>query len=772
MIELRNIHKSYGTGEETIHALNGISLFFPESGLVSIVGPSGCGKTTLLNIIGGLDRYEEGDILVDGLSTKEYKDREWDSYRNHRVGFVFQSYSLIPHLNVLDNVQMSLSLSGSPAKERKQKALKMLEQVGLSAKAGKRPNQLSGGQMQRVAIARALINDPDILLCDEPTGALDSKTSKQIMDLLQEISKTKLVVMVTHNLEIANYYSTRIISMLDGVIQSDSASLIQQQKEAKGGDHPKNTSMSFLQALKSSAKNLLTKKGRTIATSIAGSIGIIGIGLVLSLSSGINGEVARMERDTLAGFPISIPGQTTASGADLIAAYTANSSEEFPSIDEYYAHDSSADLITHKNLFTADFLAHLEKLDHSYYHSMTFSYAAEVNFAYQSSSGYGVVKASSTSFLSGFGLGFSSALFEIPDSKDFILTQYDVLAGHYPDQMGELAFVVDSYNRLEQSTLTALGIPMKDAYSSADLLGKKFRVLINDDYYEEDGGVYSPKNDAEALYESSSSTSLFAQVSCILRLKENSSSSFLSTGLGYPAKLTKYLLEQNAESEVVNAQKANPDTNVLTGQSFGNFSSYEGNLALLGGDNTPSSISIYPISFDEKAKIKSYIDSYNQGKDADHVILYSDLAESITATLSQVVNIITVVLSAIAAISLVVSSVMIAIIIYVSVIERTQEIGIMRALGARKKDITRIFASEAISIGIVAGLIGVLTTYLFDLPISWIVSALVGGSFAVILPFPFALLLLAISVILTFLSGIIPSLLAAKKDPVAALREG
>ena len=770
MIELRDIHKIYGKGEDAVVALNGVSLSFGEVGLVSIVGPSGCGKTTLLNVIGGLDRYTSGDILVDGKSTKTYRDADWDAYRNHRIGFVFQSYSLIPHLSVLDNVMMALSLSGVKASERKSRSLEMLEKVGLKEKANKRPNQLSGGQMQRVAIARALVNNPDILLCDEPTGALDSKTSRQVMELLKEISGTRLVVMVTHNLDLAKEYSTRTVSMLDGVVQSDDHPAEATDTEVVENSKEKKTSMSFLAALKSSAKNLLTKKGRTIATSIAGSIGLVGIGLVLSLSSGINDQVARMESDSLAGFPITVSETATASREDLIASYTSGTQKEFPSTDEYTVNDPSANMIRHKNLFTPEFVSYMEAMNHSYYNSMSFSYSVGVNMAYKSTSSYGVVTAAKGGILASLGLG-SSALFEFPDCKDFILTQYDVLAGTYPQNQNDLVLVVDSFNRLDKTVVTSLGFPVKETYSSSDFLGLKFRVLVNDDYYVEDAGIYTQNSDAKALYEDSSSASPFAEIKCILRVKESASSTFLNEGVGYSAALTQYLLTNGKESKAALAQKESTKKSVLTGNDFSKLETYEGNMALLGGDSTPSGLSVYPKSFDDKGKIKSYIDAYNAQQDADHRIVYSDLAETITSTLTSVTNIIAVTLSAIAAISLVVSSVMIAIIIYVSVIERTQEIGIMRALGARKKDITRIFASEALSIGLVAGVIGVAVTYLFDLPIGLIVGTLVGGNFVAFLPPQFALLLLVISIVLTFVAGIFPSLRAAKKDPVAALRE-
>lgn len=768
MIELKDIHKSYGKGEDAVKALNGISIRFDDKGLISIVGPSGCGKSTLLNIIGGLDRYDSGDILIDNESSKEYREADWDSYRNHRIGFIFQSYSLIPHLSVKDNVMMALSLSGVASKERKKRALEMLEKVGLKDKANKRPNQLSGGQMQRVAIARALINNPDILLCDEPTGALDSKTSVQIMDLIKEISKDKLVVMVTHNEEIAKNYSTRIIEMLDGEIVNDDAVIpCSEEVSSTREKKKKGTAMSFLTALKSSAKNLLTKKGRTIATSIAGSIGLIGIGLVLSLSSGITSAVGNMESTTLSGFPISIPKSIQTS-----FNYSSSHGQEFPKEDIYYVDDSSASssFITHENKFDDAFLTYLSSLDKKTYNSISYSYDVGVHMAFKGDDKYGLVSAKGDSFLSSLGLGGSEALFEIPDSEEFILSQYDVLAGTYPSKGDGLAFVVDSYNKLSDKTLSSLGISLKDSYSSADLLSRTFRLLANDDYYKEEAGVFSPREDYEALFTSSSEASLNLKVSCILRIKPSAQSSFLSTGLGYPAKLTGYLLDNAKDSKVVLAQRNSQETNVLTGKPFDKYSSYEANMASLGGDNTPSSISIYPKSFEDKAKIKSYLDEYNKGKASADTIVYRDLAEQITGVLTSVIDIIAVVLSAIAAISLVVSSVMIAIIIYVSVIERTQEIGIMRALGARKKDITRIFSSEALSIGLVSGLIGAIVTYFLDLPIGMIVSTLLQDSFYCFLPPQFALILLALSLVLTFLAGIFPALFAAKKDPVAALR--
>ena len=767
MIELSNIHKAYRVSDESVTALNGVSVKFEEKGLVSIVGPSGCGKTTLLNVIGGLDQYDEGDILIDGVSTKSYKDTDWDAYRNHRIGFVFQSYNLIPHLNVLDNVTMALSLSGIGERERKQRATKMLQEVGLGDKLKKKLSQLSGGQQQRVAIARALVNSPDILLADEPTGALDSKTSTQIMELLSEIAKTRLVIMVTHNLDIASSYSDRVIEMLDGQVQSDSKPFNEEVSvKPEENKKQKGTSMSFFEALKSSGKNLLTKKGRTIATSIAGSIGIIGIGLVLSLSNGISQKVSAMEGDSLAGFPISIPSTTMTASS----FFGNGDRSQYPSSDEYYARDTQRTSSQHKNDFSSEFLDYLGKLNPKTYNSIVYGHGVALNVIYQNGNNYGKVPSGSDNMLASLGLG-NSLFSEVPDYKDFILSQYDILAGDYPTEANQLGLVVNTYNQLDDTALSSMGFAVQETYTSADFLGKEYQVLGNDDFYQENDGVYAARTDYENLYNLSGTTSLKAKITCILRQKPTSSSSFLSEGLLYTSKLTDKLLNDGAASRIALAQKATPETNVLTGQAFNRLTSYEANMLSFGADKTPTSISIYPKSFDDKAKIKAYIDEYNRTRTYDESIIYTDLAESITSVLSMVTNAITVVLSAIAAISLVVSSVMIAIIIYVSVIERTKEIGIMRALGARKKDIKRIFSMEAITIGAVAGVIGVLVTYILDIPISLLVGHLVEGSFSAFLAPQFALLLLAVSILLTFIAGIAPSAGASRKDPVIALRD-
>ena len=769
MIELKEIRKTYKVSDEEVVALNGVDLKFGEKGLVSIVGPSGCGKTTLLNVIGGLDKYDGGDIVVNGVSTKEYKDTDWDSYRNHSIGFVFQSYNLIPHLTVLDNVMMALTLSGANEKKRKEKATKTLEEVGLGNKLKKKPSQLSGGQQQRVAIARALVNDPDIILADEPTGALDSKTSTAIMALLKEISKTRLVVMVTHNLDIAKDYSDRIVEMLDGKVLSDSRPDNKEiSAESAENQKRKGTSMSFFEALKSSGKNLLTKKGRTIATAIAGSIGIIGIGLVLSLSNGIQTNVAEMESSSLSGFPITMSAYSTTSASTFLGERDAH--PQYPATDEYYARDTSGGSVRHKNNFSDVFLSYLGKLDASTYNSISYGYGVKVTFVYTDGTRYGKTGSGDDSALASLGLNFSPYS-EIPDSKDFILSQYDVLAGSYPSTKEDLVLVVDNQNQLDDTTLTALGFPLKETYSSADFLGKEYQVVTNNDLYEKSGNVYKTKTDDEALYNLTGTSSFKAKIKGILRIKESSSSSLLNNGIAYMTSLTSYLLEDGAKSQIALEQASNKDVNVLTGEAFNRLTTYENNMQTFGADDTPTGIQIYPKSFDDKKKIKTYLDEYNKDKTQEDYIVYSDLAEMVTSVVSSIVNIITVVLSAIAAISLIVSSVMIAIIIYVSVIERTKEIGIMRALGARKKDITRIFSTEAITIGGVAGLLGVGVTYLLDIPLSLLVGSLTNGGFSAILAPQFALLLLAVSVILTFIAGIAPSHYASRKDPVIALRD-
>lgn len=764
MIELKDITKVYGKGEEQVIALNGLSVTFPSNEFVSIVGPSGCGKTTLLNVIGGLDHYTSGDLLINNKSTKSYSTEEWDYYRNSMVGFVFQSYNLIPHLNVIDNVMMALSLSGVPHAERYERAKKALEDVGLANQLKKKPNALSGGQMQRVAIARAIVNNPKILLADEPTGALDSKTSIQIMELIKKIAADRLVIMVSHNQELAAKYSDRIIEMMDGKILNDSRPAKEEAEAnipAKEALKNKKTSMSFLEALKSSFKNLMTKKGRTIATSIAGSIGIIGIGLVLSLSSGISSTIGTLQSSALAGFPVSIEKTVI---TQSIATETTSSSD-YPKGDVYYPYDSTGGLVTHTNKIDTTLIEYLEAMDSKLTNSISYSKDVAINMIFKNDGGvYGKISAG--------GSSTRSSLSELPNSEKFILTQYDILSGSYPTSSKDLVLVVDKDNKISKTLLDTLGITEKDSYTASDFTSRTFKVIGNDEFYALDAATstYKEKTNYASMYNSTSANVFETKISCILRIKESSESSFLSTGLSYSYLLTNDIIANDKASAVVVAQTASETKSVLTGLPFDTRTTYNGTMKTLGGDDTPTGINIYPSSFNNKDKVKKYIDKYNDGKSSADKIVYTDMAEVLTSVMSTMVNAITIVLTAVAAISLVVSTVMISIIIYVSVIERTKEIGIMRSIGARRRDISRIFSAEAISIGAFSGLLGVIVTYLLDIPLSLAIAAVLKASFTAVLQPYYALLLFAISVFLTFLAGLLPASSASNKDPVVALR--
>ncbi len=765
MIELKNIKKTYNEKDDSASALKGINLSFRDKEFVSIVGQSGCGKTTLLNVIGGLDNYTSGDLLIDGVSTKNFKDTDWDNYRNTAVGFVFQSYNLIPHLNVIENVMMALSLSGVSAKERFERSKQVLKEVGLLNKLKAKPNELSGGQMQRVAIARALVNNPKILLADEPTGALDSKTSVQIMDLIKKVSQNRLVIMVTHNNELAEKYSDRIIEILDGEITSDSNPYDEKTEKKTENKTNKKPKMSFWEALKSSFKNLFLKKGRTIATSIAGSIGIIGIGLVLSLSSGINNNIQQLQSDALAGFPVTISQQVLTNDFS-----TTDKDPKFPTDNVFHYDDPMSDYISHTNNFTDEFLNYLTQLDQKHFNSISFTRGIETNVIYKTSgNSYGKVPQNQENpILPIFSTNFLS---ELPNSTEFILSQYDILAGKYAENENELVLIVDERNKVDKSVLQGFGFDLKETYETTDFIGKTFTFVGNDDYYFKDSdNLFKARTDYENLYNTVSENSFKLSIVGILRVKETSSQEFLSTGIAYSYKLTNKLLQNAQNSQVVAEQKLSPNTSVLTGQAFTTTNTFKSTMLKLGGDSTPTSIQIYPKTFKDKEQIKKYIDAFNVNKSEDDQIIYTDLAETLTSTISNFVNIITIVLSVIAAISLVVSTIMIAIIIYVSVIERTKEIGIMRSIGARKKDISRIFTAEAVSIGLISGLIGILVTYLLNIPLSLLVSNLMESNFLALLPIHFAFLLVGISVLLTFLAGLIPASKASKKDPVKALR--
>ncbi len=765
MLDLKNIKKDYMLAGKPFPALKGIDLNFKDNEFVSILGPSGCGKTTLLNLIGGLDRYTSGDLLIEGKSTKDFKDQDWDAYRNATIGFVFQTYNLISHLSVLDNVEMSLRLSGVSAKERKERATKVLVDVGLNDHLHKRPNQLSGGQMQRVAIARALVNNPKILLADEPTGALDSETSKQIMELIKVISKDRLVIMVTHNSEIAEAYSDRIVHLLDGLVTDDSRPSQSVNKDKEEKLKNQKTSMSYLTAIKTSFKNLLTKKGRTIITAIAGSIGIIGIALVLAISNGMTTYTNNIQSDALAGFPITID-QTVISFGPPEEVTNPRPDLEFIDDDVFYPYDQTSSLTQHQNIITDEFIEYLEQMDETLYNSISYTRGLMLQLVNLSDNGSFIRVQTSSSGGSFFGGG--SYFNELPNNQTFIESQYDVLFGSYPDNYDEVVLIVDERNRMNIALLENLGINIEDDYQSSDLIGRTFKSVLNNVYYNEVNDVFIPNTDYEQMYLDESSITL--TITGILRVNEDASSEILDTGIGYTSALTDYILNIEKDSDVVVAQLASPETNVLTGTAFNSLTTYDQVIRMIGGDATPVAAQIYPVSFEYKDEIKTYIDQYNVDKDEAVQIIYTDLAEQISSTISSLINTITIILAAFAAISLVVSSVMIGIITYVSVVERTKEIGIMRSLGARKKDISRIFNAETLLIGFTAGLFGISIAYLLIIPINIIVERFVDvENFASLLP-THALYLIVLSTLLTLIAGLFPSRIAAKRDPVVALR--
>ncbi|MBU1093738.1 MAG: ATP-binding cassette domain-containing protein [Firmicutes bacterium] len=770
MLQLKNIKKDYVVGGLPVPALNGISLEFQKNEFVSILGASGSGKTTMLNIIGGLDRYTSGDLLVDGKSTQDFSDNDWDAYRNATIGFVFQSYNLISHLSVLDNVEMALRLSGVAAKERKERAVKVLTEVGLVDHINKKPNQLSGGQMQRVAIARALVNNPMILLADEPSGALDSKTSHQIMELIKSISKDRLVIMVTHNAEMAHEFSDRIVQLVDGRVVDDTRP-VQIKSGAVVSDKllNKKTSMSYLTALKTSFKNLLTKKGRTLITAIAGSIGIIGIALVLSISTGMTSYVDEMQSDTLAGFPLtvsSIVSTNIFAGPRQGMEDLGVSDGSFIDDPIIYSYDEISNTTLHTNIFSDDFLSYLDQMDTTLYNSISYTRSISLNIIAETSAG-GYTKIISDTSMNPFSSA-GTVLNEIPNSPEFIQSQYDILAGQYPVAYNQLVLIVDSQNQLDVSILEALGISVEENYTFDDFIGKSFKIIPNDVYFNSLGSTFIPGTDYEAMYTDADAVTI--SIVGILRVNEDASTELLSTGIGYTTYLTDYMIAMDSTSDIVVAQEASPTVNVLTGLPFNTQLTYDMTMRAIGGDSTPTGVQIYPVSFDSKDEIKSYLDAYNVGLDEVDTIVYTDLAETISATISTLISTITIILAAFAGISLVVSSIMIGIITYVSVVERTKEIGIMRSLGARKKDISRIFNAETVLIGFSSGVIGVLIAILLNIPVNIIINRLIGVPGFSTLNLTSAIGLIVLSTILTLVAGLVPSGIAARRDPVVALR--
>ncbi len=761
MLKLIDIRKTYVVGDFEQHALDGISVSFRKSEFVAIVGPSGSGKTTTLNIIGGLDRYDSGDIIINGKSTKDFKDSEWDSYRNGSIGFVFQNYNLISHITVLDNVEMGMTLSGLPAKTRRKRAAEVLERVGLKDHMHKRPNQLSGGQMQRVAIARALANDPDIIMADEPTGALDSTTSIQIMELIREIAQDKLVILVTHNIEIANRYASRIIHMSDGKIVGDT-NPYEPGSEEKDSFSLKKTAMSFRQALNLSFNNLKTKLGRALITAFAGSIGIIGVGLVLSLSNGLNQEIADLETGTLSDFPLSIrpTAYIMRTGQQMMGNFNEDTEGQFPTESLLYAVDQQANTIFHQNVIDQDYLDFLDGLDPALYNEIGYGRSVAMNL-FTTSENDGAVMAVDTGDI-GWG--------EIPGNAIFVENNYDVLAGAFPTAPTELLLVVDVYNNVDLRLLTAIGYDGDiETLAFEDIVGKEFRLVFNDDYYtySELTTLYFPSLDYDALYADADTMTL--SIVGIARATEDAASTVLGEGILYQKELTDIVLADASGSAIALAQ-AERATNVMTGVAL-TEQTRAAMLKYLGADAIPVSIQIYPVDFDAKNAVKDYLDTYNDGKLEVDQVIYTDLAETITDTVGTFVDTITYVLVAFSAISLVVSSIMIGIITYVSVLERTKEIGILRALGARKKDISRVFNAETFLIGLTAGLMGTIITWVLTFPINAILGNLLEemssiANFSIVA----IVSLIAVSIVLTLFSGLVPSRIAARKDPVEALR--
>ncbi len=762
MLKLKNIKKDYKTGDFVQHALKGVDLTFRENEFVAVLGPSGSGKTTLLNIIGGLDRYDSGDLIIDGKSTKKFKDKDWDAYRNHAIGFVFQSYNLIGHISVLENVEMGMTLSGVSSAERRKKALSLLEKVGLKEHAHKRPNQLSGGQMQRVAIARALANDPKIILADEPTGALDSKTSTQIMDLIKEISKDKLVIMVTHNAELAESYATRIVKMKDGELLSDSKPY--DSDESKGNLNIKKTAMSFWTALKLSFGNIRTKKGRTILTAFASSIGIIGIALILSLSNGFNIEVENFEQDSLSQSPIIITNQTVQMDEDTLNELRGdNSTVEYPSDKEVYAQNNIADTIIHSNKITSDYIDYLDKLNKDDISGISYVKGTSINIVSKNGDDYSFVQPSSSSMMSS-----TSSFEQLPSSNGddgIIENNYDVLAGEVNEDEVGLVLFVNSRNQISSDILKQLGFDEHASFD--DIINKELKVILNDDYYIKVGNNFMVQTDLEKLYDSEDSITV--KITAILRGKEDKELIATNTGLYYTEALGKKVISSNDNSEIVKVQRE-ADYNVLTRQSFDDTMTKDMILGYLGADVVPTAIYIYPKDFETKDEVTSYLDKYNEGKSEEDVIQYTDMAEMISTLSGNIMDAITIVLIAFSSISLVVSSIMIGIITYISVLERTKEIGILRAIGARKKDITRVFNAETFIIGIFSGVLGIAIAYLLTIPTNMIIENLSGLANVAKLNPVHALILIIISVTLTIIGGAIPANMASRKDPVEALR--
>ena len=813
MLEIKNISKIYKTNNLSQKALDNVSVNFRKCEFASILGPSGSGKTTLLNIIGGLDHYDNGDLIINEVSTKLYKDRNWDSYRNHRIGFVFQSYNLISHQSVLKNVELALTLSGVSKKTRVKKAKDALISVGLKEHMYKRPNQLSGGQMQRVAIARALVNNPDIILADEPTGALDSETSKQIMELLKEIAKDKLVIMVTHNPELASQYSTRIIKLKDGKIISDS-------NPYNGGENTKNeeikeikktkkTSMSLITALSLSLNNLMTKMGRTILTSFAGSIGIIGIALILSLSNGVQEYIDKTEKETLASYPLSIESSTI----DL-SGMMNNTNRNLENVEKTKCESNSIctydDITTgielkyESSLIKNNLKEFKKALDGNYEninkYTTDIGYSYNLDFQIYSLNGVKInpnelkIVERDTTVENGFTVTKNnpSVFNELIDSDDLLKGQYDVIYGHMPTKYNELVLVVDEDGTIPLRLMYTLDIENREEisdivnkslednnykidsknYEYENIVGHKFKILLNTDYYTKENNSWIDKREDLNFLNDIINAAEELEIVGIIKVSKGATQAD-SGFVGYTHALMEYIIEKIQETSLAKEQINNDKIDVITNIPFTEIYTKESVLEKLGvfDKDKPSSISIYPKDYDSKEKIIDIINDYNKEVSEDNKITYVDYVGTLMSGITTIINIITYVLIAFVAISLVVSSIMIAIITYISVLERTKEIGILRAIGASKKDVTRVFKAETIIEGFVSGVFGIITTLLLCIPINSIVNNLtnINNNIAK-LPIIGGIVLIIISVILTLVAGVIPSRIASKKDPVEALR--
>ena len=781
MLELKDVKKTYHVGDIETKALDGISVAFREKEFVAILGTSGSGKTTCLNIIGGLDQYDSGDLRIKGKSTKDFKDSDWDAYRNNSIGFVFQSYNLIAHLSIVANVELGMTLSNVPAEERHRKALEALEKVGLKEHLHKKPNQLSGGQMQRVAIARALANDPEILLCDEPTGALDSATSIQIMDLIKEVAKDKLVIMVTHNPELAERYADRIIRFSDGKIIDDTHPHQERPKEDQF--RLKKTSMKLRTALHLSFNNLYTKKGRTFLTAFASSIGIIGIAVILSLSTGFQSEIDNFQAGAMAEFPVLISQASQEVDMEQYMDESQTWSDrvhgtaDYADTDYVQIVDSSTMIAMHTNKLDGEFAEYLDNIPEDICGSIGYARITNMNVVRKTDDGYIPVSFASmmsagdmSSMTSTSSMGLSCYPDSLREGENYLRDNYELLAGTYPEKETDLVLVVNAKNQLEKALYEQFGFTLEEGETQIPfekIVGASFRVIDNNDYYvTTEYGTFLPGTDYEAMYNSDKGFDV--QIVGIVRAKEGTTMSMLAAGIAYNDALTKRIIEAGKESDIVKAQMES-DINVMTMQELGEKSKKQ-LISYLGGDSTPYMILLFPRSFEAKNEVVAYLDAYNEGRDKDDVVTYTDLAGTVSEMTSGIMDGITVVLIAFAAISLVVSMIMICIITYTSVIERTKEIGILKALGARKKDITRVFDAETMILGIFSGLLGVFIAWLCTFPINSVINKMAGLTHAAHLQLTHALILVAISTLLTVIGGHIPARMASKKDAVEALR--